>query len=189
MFKVVGYWYSEHGDGCQHCGKGINHIFIIKDGPAMMRVGSECVKALTDPVDTSNAKMVKRIEAAKRQYAKNQPARRAGEDRSTYVMRRVIEMGNAFRGYSLWIKSCNTDRVRQMQFSMRTVDRILKMNGVVKPADRFSGEAYRYEDLYRALLAHVQQRHAERKLRYVERITQSNRFDFVNRRVWQIRAA
>lgn len=108
MFKLISTHQLEAPTAnCDHCGHAIAQLFFIHDADtgARMTVGCDCVQHFLAPDDLPVAeKADKRLKRAASQWRKQEPPALPNETRTEYINRRVCEMANAWKGYSVWVR-------------------------------------------------------------------------------------
>lgn len=106
MWKLVGYT-PEGRDGCHLCGHDIKRLFHVQSSEGKyMVVGSECVESLLDVDDRAKMDVqIKRTNRAGRQWKEQKPAALEGENRESYINRRVAEMYNARLAFNAYIST------------------------------------------------------------------------------------
>lgn len=166
------FYYNEHGDSCQHCGKGISNVFIIADeSGSTMTVGSECVKLLTEGSLTTRETGLaeKRAKRAARQWldfhkGNSAPKKLANETREQYINRRVAEMGRVGAAYRTRVALENKRAIKYRgkgHPSIIAASRLMKRWGIEYPG--FGNPGYgAHEQLRGALAGEFNKRWQER---------------------------
>ncbi len=186
MFHLTGSCQLEKPTGtCDNCGHGIAQLFFIRDDESekQMTVGSECVNHLLSGQETTSADLLRRrMQRAATQWRNHEPPARYGESRADYINRRAREMGNALRAYKAWAALPRT-RTNLLAIEKR----IFRMNNIIVPSSINDESYYIYRALHEMVLNVISKRQSDRVFRQIERKYNANRYDFINRSVWDVR--
>lgn len=168
--KLVDIFLNDDFTTCDACGHEIKWRYVIQNGERRMTVGSECAISLLGP---SVANMDKRAKRAAAQWRKQEPASFQGETRERYIDRRLVEMANARTAYNaymkFWAGGSLDSRARKINGRARRM-----FNTGLDMRDSFYDKPFSRNEIRARFIAKLERRY------------HANRYDFDNRKPWDI---
>lgn len=203
-YQVIDYIYEKAG--CEHCGTGIVHGFIIQDEfGTQMRVGSQCMQHFVTEDSSSSyaaSKLDRRVKRAGNQWRSQKPPRIEGETRKQYINRRVKEMGNAisaakafqrkYKGSDFYFAADQVlkgwlgfDYIQESRkWQHRNIDGILNEDYGHK--NEYPCPGCRRKDELSQTIQQLKQEARDTLYRQFEQEYQANRFDFL-KPIWDLK--